>query len=249
MVVPAWVAQWAAQAHRKRRVAGSSPAPSSPSAVARDKRLDRAPFSGSTATAVLLVRPGRLLDAAAPVSTGDVKVRIADSILGGHEAGMAFFADFGLIARCLLAVLWGVGLAAFLQFSRWGQYLVVERTWITVVAGVGVDMALAIGGDWATCALVFACSSVGIIGRSWFNESRHMPDMAAYRTKWAMEDVIDLSGDMIGGLETALRAEALATCQAEVSESLATAHRVQRIMTTTRYGDPEPPARRRGNGR
>ncbi|MBN2392070.1 MAG: hypothetical protein JXR84_15190 [Anaerolineae bacterium] len=162
---------------------------------------------------------------------------------------MAFFADWGLIGRCLLAVLWGVGLAAFLQFSRWGRYLVEERTWMTVVAGVGVDMALAINGDWSTCALIFTCSSVGIIVRSLFNESRHMPDMAAYRTKWAMEDVIDLSGDMIGGLETALRSDSLATCQAEVSETLATAHRVQRIMTTTRYGDPEPPARRRGNGR
>jgi len=53
--------------------------------------------------------------------------------------------DFGLITRCLGALCWGILLAVFLQFSRMGRFLAVERTWITVVVGVGVDLLIGIG--------------------------------------------------------------------------------------------------------
>ena len=77
------------------------------------------------------------------------------------------------LALCLAAV-WGVVWALFLQFHRWGQWLAVRRTWITVVVGVGVDLGLLLLlVDWATWAMVagvVAASSVGIIVRSLVNE-------------------------------------------------------------------------------
>lgn len=77
------------------------------------------------------------------------------------------------LALCL-AFVWGVIWALFLQFHRYGRWLAVRRTWITVVVGVGVDLALlALLLDphtWVTVATVVAASSVGVIVRSLVNE-------------------------------------------------------------------------------
>jgi hypothetical protein len=76
----------------------------------------------------------------------------------------------------LLAFVWGAVWAAFLQWHPWGQWLVVRRTWVTVVIGVGVDLALlplVIPLEiWAMVVGVFATSSIGVIWRSFANE-RH----------------------------------------------------------------------------
>jgi len=52
----------------------------------------------------------------------------------------------------------------------------LQRTWITVVVGVGVDLGLCLfvvsWGVWWRVALVMVLSSVGIIGRSLLNEWR-----------------------------------------------------------------------------
>lgn len=76
----------------------------------------------------------------------------------------------------LLAVVWGVVWALFLQHHGWGQWLAVRRTWLTVVAGVGVDLALLAAlldlATWLTVAGVIAASSIGIIARSIANERR-----------------------------------------------------------------------------
>ena len=74
----------------------------------------------------------------------------------------------------LLAGVWGVVWALFLQYHPWGQWLAVRRTWLTVVAGVGVDLALLATvldlATWLTVAGVIAASSIGIIARSIANE-------------------------------------------------------------------------------
>lgn len=76
----------------------------------------------------------------------------------------------------LLAAVWGVVWALFLQYHPWGQWLAVRRTWLTVVIGVGVDLALlALLLDlptWLTVAGVIGASSLGIIVRSIANERR-----------------------------------------------------------------------------
>ncbi len=76
----------------------------------------------------------------------------------------------------LLAVVWGALWALFLQYHGWGQWLAVRRTWLTVVAGIGVDLALLATvldlAAWLLTAGVIAASSIGIIVRSIANERR-----------------------------------------------------------------------------
>jgi len=78
------------------------------------------------------------------------------------------------IAAALLALFWGVFWALFLQFSPTGRWLALRRTWLTVVAGVGVDLLILLLvlplDAWLTVAGVFALSGIGLIARSLWNE-------------------------------------------------------------------------------
>jgi len=150
---------------------------------------------------------------------------------------MQIVVDFVLIGRCLLALLWGIGLACWLQFSRMGRFIATERTWIAVVIGVGVDLLLIIGATWWALWLVVAFSSLGIIVRSLLNEHRETePALNRYRTKWQMDDTLDCHGDVIGLLTAALEETGLGESHARVSKALASIHKAQRLMTEARYG-------------
>jgi uncharacterized protein involved in cysteine biosynthesis len=74
----------------------------------------------------------------------------------------------------ILALIWGALWALFLQLHPWGQWLALRRTWLTVVIGVGVDLALLLlildAHTWATVVAIIAASSIGIIARSLYNE-------------------------------------------------------------------------------
>ena len=74
----------------------------------------------------------------------------------------------------ILALIWGAIWALFLQLHPWGQWLAIKRTWLTVVIGVGVDMALLLLvldiHTWSTVTAIVAASSSGIIARSLYNE-------------------------------------------------------------------------------
>lgn len=74
----------------------------------------------------------------------------------------------------LLALIWGAIWATFIQFSRFGRWLVNRRTWITVVIGVGGDLIILLFmipfRIWIKFFTIVALSSVGIIYRSLFNE-------------------------------------------------------------------------------
>lgn len=148
--------------------------------------------------------------------------------------------DFGLITRCLGALCWGILLAVFLQFSRMGRFLAVERTWITVVVGVGVDLLIGIGATWWVLWLIVVFSSVGIIARSLINEHQETePALNRYRVKWQMEDTIDRCGDVIGALEKALAAQEDGARVQHISQALTAAHQASRGITAARYGEPE----------
>lgn len=75
----------------------------------------------------------------------------------------------------VLALVWGFAWAWVLQHTEFGKYLVVKRTWLTVVIGIGVDLLLGLWlidfEAWLKLWLVFALSSVGIILRSLRNEA------------------------------------------------------------------------------
>jgi len=75
-----------------------------------------------------------------------------------------------------LAFVWGVVWAVFLQFSQLGRFLAARRTWLTVVIGIGVDLAIALMVIpwrfwWLLFGIVFM-SGIGIIARSLLNEWR-----------------------------------------------------------------------------
>lgn len=74
----------------------------------------------------------------------------------------------------ILAFFWGVVWALFLQFNHLGQFLSRRRTWLTVVVGIGIDLIIMLPmlphQMWEQVVAVVACSSVGIITRSLYNE-------------------------------------------------------------------------------
>lgn len=73
-----------------------------------------------------------------------------------------------------LAAIWGCLWAAYLQFSSFGHYLAVRRTWITVVVGVGMDLLIMLlvipFSAWLVVASIIFASSFGIVARSLYNE-------------------------------------------------------------------------------
>jgi hypothetical protein len=79
-----------------------------------------------------------------------------------------------LILAGTIAATWGGLWAACLQFTQWGRWLAFRRTWLTVVVGVGVDILILLIAlplrVVALVALIVSLSSVGIIGRSLYNE-------------------------------------------------------------------------------
>lgn len=83
-----------------------------------------------------------------------------------------------------LGIFWGVFYAVFLQQTKVGKFLVIHRTWITVVVGVGVDIAImAIVMPFehvVTVFSVFAASALGIVARSLYLESREVDAMQEY---------------------------------------------------------------------
>jgi len=144
--------------------------------------------------------------------------------------------DFLLIGRCLAALLWGVIWAFTLQYVRLAQFLAEERTWLTVVIGIGIDMLIGYGADWWTLMIILGLSSIGVIFRSLWNEHTYEPDTHSYKFKWALEDVIDRSGDTITLLQQALEQQSVVP----VSKALSHVHQMQRTITVARYGDPTP---------
>jgi hypothetical protein len=99
------------------------------------------------------------------------------------------------ISRCLAALVFGIVYAVFLQRNAYGQFLAERRTWLTVVVGVGVDLALSFGGNWWDVVAVVSLSSVGIIARSLANEQKrnHRRQLGRYKTGWVLEDASDLT--------------------------------------------------------
>lgn len=147
--------------------------------------------------------------------------------------------DYLLILRILLALFWGIGLALFLQFHPTGQWLAAERTYLTVVAGVGVDLLISYNADWWTYSAVIAFSSIGIIARSLYNE-HNQPDIdpKKYRVIWAIEESIALSRVAIDMLAKLLAGGELAAAHVvAISRTLDKLHRLNDTLISVRRGD------------
>lgn len=68
-----------------------------------------------------------------------------------------------LFFAIVLALIWGVVFALFLQRTAWGRFLALRRTWIAVVLGVGVDLLIIISvipfDAWlVVCGIITASS-------------------------------------------------------------------------------------------
>lgn len=80
------------------------------------------------------------------------------------------------VSALFLACFWGIAWACILQFTKWGRWLVLRRTWLSVVIGVGVDL-LILGfvlslADWLRLIAVIALSGIGLVARALYNEHR-----------------------------------------------------------------------------
>lgn len=146
--------------------------------------------------------------------------------------------DLLLIFRVFLGFLWGFLWAGILQFTRQGQFLVLKRTWLTVVIGIGVDLLIAYPADWWTIFLVISVSSIGIIFRSLVNESQAEDDPAinSYKLKHALEDAVAICIDLRTNL-TQMLAEGSLT---DLSYQLAIVHHLHEILLAARRGDNPP---------
>lgn len=80
--------------------------------------------------------------------------------------------DLLLISRGIAALCWGIVLAVLIQYWSYGKFVAAERTWLSVVVGVGVDLLIAWRSSWEVTCTVIILSSLGIIFRSVVNESK-----------------------------------------------------------------------------
>lgn len=80
----------------------------------------------------------------------------------------------------LLAIIWGVVWAGVLQLTPMGRFLAARRTWLSVVIGVAGVLAILLYAMpweiWLRIVGAFGLSSLGIIGRSLYNELREHSD-------------------------------------------------------------------------
>lgn len=147
--------------------------------------------------------------------------------------------DSPLILRSFVALLWGVLYALFLQHVRLGQFWVERRTWLTVVIGVGVDLLIAVNGDWFTVSVVIAFSAVPIIIRSLNNEEkREKTGPRSYKVIWGLEDAIALSNNQIEMLDAIITREgAKDTRDLNVARALSLAYQINAKVKAARKGD------------
>ena len=147
--------------------------------------------------------------------------------------------DLVLILRLLLAGSFGGFYAIFLEFSAQGRYLAKQLTWLAVVIGVGVDLAIAYNANWWTTVAVVAFSSVGIIARSLVAASRERPDidLGRYKTKWVLDDLDDDASDLTGVLSDLLRNGKLGQMETgKIGVALAIASRISNVVNAALMG-------------
>lgn len=144
--------------------------------------------------------------------------------------------DLVLIGRCLLAAIWGILYAVWLQNSKMGAFIADERTWLSVVIGIGVDMLLGIGAEWWQIWLIVVLSGFGVIARSLINESDRQKPPSGYKMLWSMEDAIATLIKLIAILEEVLEDVTEAQVVAKLSKALGLAHRALDSVQAARQG-------------
>ena len=154
------------------------------------------------------------------------------------EPIVSIHVDLLLIGRCFAALFWGIIYAVFIQYNRYGQFIAAERTWLSVVIGIGADLLISFNSDWPTTCLVIAFSSIGIIVRSLTNESKGKPP-SGYKVLWGIEDALVMLRDLIGVLEEIANHTQKGEQVARVSKAVTLAQLGREVLVRTRRGDYE----------
>lgn len=89
--------------------------------------------------------------------------------------------DTATIFSLILATIWGIIWATFLNRTYAGRFMAARLTWLTVVIGIGVDLAIALFivplDAWLRVAGIITASSIAIIARSLINQSADHRDL------------------------------------------------------------------------
>jgi len=150
---------------------------------------------------------------------------------------VSFSLDYVVILRLSGAFLWGLLLALFLQWTRIGRFLADERTWASVVIGVGVDLLIAYPAGWWTIAGVVVASGLPMIARSMLLEARVDEEgLGRNKLKWLLEDAIAYSNNLADLLEQALDPERKEAMTCVLSKALRIAHTLGVILRDGRAG-------------
>ncbi|MEM7347998.1 MAG: hypothetical protein AAF485_27510 [Chloroflexota bacterium] len=151
---------------------------------------------------------------------------------------VSFAIDLTLFLRLFGGFLWGFLWAAILQWTRKGKFLAEERTWLTVVIGIGVDLIIAYPANWWVIAGVIVCSSVGIIWRSLHNELHQPPKFNRNKMIWGVEDGIAQAATVIDRLQNVLAAGTVPAADAsQISRALGELDKLREGLRLARAGE------------
>jgi len=89
--------------------------------------------------------------------------------------------DTATIFGLVIAAIWGVLWATFLNHTYAGRFMAARLTWLTVVIGIGVDLIIALFivplDAWLRIAGIITASSIAVIARSLINQSADHRDL------------------------------------------------------------------------
>ena len=89
--------------------------------------------------------------------------------------------DTATIFSLILATIWGIIWATFLNRTYAGRFMAARLTWLTVVIGIGVDLAIALFivplDAWLRVAGLITASSIAIITKSLLNSANEHRDL------------------------------------------------------------------------
>lgn len=89
--------------------------------------------------------------------------------------------DTATIFGLVIAAIWGISWATFLNHTYAGRFMAARLTWLTVVIGIGVDLVIALFiiplDAWLRVAGIITASSIAVIARSLINQSADHRDL------------------------------------------------------------------------
>lgn len=156
-----------------------------------------------------------------------------------NETTLQFSQDWTIFLRILTAFGWGAGYGYWLHFTKTGQVLDRQHTWLATSIGLGVDLLLAFPGDWFMVVAVIAASAVPIAALARiYGYPEPDVNFNSNKVKWGLEDAVSLSIRLTEHLTCLLETEQLTPeTVSKVSKIIALTHRLKSIVVDARRGE------------